>query len=265
MLRFGVVIAKPEADEIVHRQGSAMDELIGQMVRDRIVPGPDQIDRIVDHVARAPFAMDRLEADEALWGSFWQFDVISPGYELPAAELALLRGVRLDDHWPQTTGLAEFLFDLRQTIRSSRAGVWTLPLAEAPCLIIAAPEQPPEKPVTRLAGQPANLRLGPGQPSPLTRLMTVVWYCALTGQLHAGYRAATTSFPYGGMLKHRPAKPFRVKVGKEPMRTEVADWLLSAVEQKEIQENVKENNSLAVRLDLEILRLRILSASETLA
>jgi hypothetical protein len=242
-----------------------MDELIVQMVHDRMVLDPDQMDRVIDHVAGASFATDLLEADETLWGSFWHFDVISPGYEIPAAELALLRGVRLDGHWPQTTDLAKFLSDLRQTITSPRAGVWSLPLAKAPCLIIAAPEPPPEKPVTMLEGHPAKHHPWPGGPVGLARLMTIVWYCALTGQLHAGYRTVTTSFPYEGVLEHRPAKLFQVKPGKEPTKSEAAAWLLSAVEQREIQDHAKQRDSLAVQLDLEILRLRILSASETFA
>ncbi len=42
-----------------------------------------------------PFTSVSLEVDEALWGSFWHGDVISPGYTLPAMEVAFLRETRL--------------------------------------------------------------------------------------------------------------------------------------------------------------------------
>lgn len=41
------------------------------------------------------FSTAPLEADSLLWGSFWQGDVIAPGYILPALELCFLRESQL--------------------------------------------------------------------------------------------------------------------------------------------------------------------------
>jgi hypothetical protein len=115
-------------------------------------------------MAAAPFSTALLEADEALWGGFWHFDVIAPGYLLPAVELNLLRAIRLDQSWPPETTPAQFLADLRQAILDPQAGLWRLSLAGTSCFVAATPGPP--------AGQ---------------ELITVVWYC----QPQASFRLVT--------------------------------------------------------------------------
>src|SRR5687767_153880 len=140
-----------------------VDTLIKQLAdQARKVP-PAPLARLVAGVGTAPFVTDLLEVDEALWGGFWHFDVISAGYRLPALELALLRATRLDHTWPDDTGPAQFLADLQRAIQHPQAGIWTLRWAEEPWAVFAAQ-----------LGQP---------------WITVAWYCATTGRLHAGYRA----------------------------------------------------------------------------
>ena len=114
-----------------------MDELIAQLVTQQKRAAPAELVDIANYVAAAPFATDLLEADEPLWGSFWQFDVIAPGYTLPAIELALLRATRLDGHWPEDTTADQFLADLRQAILHPQAGIWTLPVSGEPFIIFA--------------------------------------------------------------------------------------------------------------------------------
>lgn len=112
------------------------------------------------------FATDLLEIDAALWGGFWQGDVLSPGYLLPVGELNLLRAVRLAETWPPDTTLDTFLADARQILQDVRAGRWTLTLAGEPCVVVAAGEAQ----------------------------LTVVWYCATTDRLHAMYRVSVGDF-----------------------------------------------------------------------
>lgn len=201
-----------------------MDELITHLVNRRQVATPTELAQIIDALAEAPFAPNLLEVDKPLWGGFWQFDVISPGYRLPAVELALLRAVRLDGAWPEGTGVEQFLADLHTTALDPHAGVWTLPVAGEPCVVLAA-----------TGGQP---------------LVTVVWYCAATGQLHAGYRAEIGRLNYAGMVEQR-SPGFARQAAKK--RSAPPDWLVSAVAQLEADEH----SSLAARLDAEILRRRL--------
>lgn len=114
-------------------------------------------------MAEAPFSPDLLEVCPLLWGNFWQGDVISPGYRLPAVELALLRATRLDRNWPISTTPEQFLADLRATIQHPEATLEIMSAAHEPCWLIKAP-------------------------TGLQEQFTVVWYCQTTGCLHAGYR-----------------------------------------------------------------------------
>jgi hypothetical protein len=230
-----------------------MDKLITQICVEKIRVAPDELTQIIHHIAAAPFATDLLPANAALWGSFWRFDVISAGYRLPAVELNLLRGIRLDGAWPEGATVEEYLADLREAIRHPQAGVWTLLAAQQPCVIFAAP--------TKLSPQNSlDLPLVAGQAKLKIQNLefsTVVWYCASTGKLHAGYRASAKALRFAdgveqrspGYQQQRPArfdKPGRSK-------NSPPGWLASTVEQME----PAEAGNLAARLDAEILRLRL--------
>ncbi|MDM8530275.1 hypothetical protein QUF63_03825 [Anaerolineales bacterium HSG25] len=125
---------------------------------------PPQTFKQIQHVAQADFTPALLEVDKALWGGFWQGDVIAPGYQLPAQELALLRAIRLDETWPEQTTLSQYVADLRQAMLSSFATIWTGNIAGLECVVFVTPSSKQE-----------------GE-------STVVWYCQLTNYLHAGYR-----------------------------------------------------------------------------
>jgi hypothetical protein len=198
---------------------------------------------LIDQASAALFVEDLLEAEETLWGGFWQGDVIAPGYSLPASELALLRAVRLDATWPESTSVTDFLTDLHRAMADPHAAVWTLAAAGEPCVVFASLEN-------------HRLEFG-GQPSAVSRqsLATVVWYCATTNRLHAGYRTAIETLNFSGAVEQRElrdsratplelAQPGRLEQIVEP--TEAIDGQPSAVG----------GHPLAVRLDAEILRLR---------
>ena len=207
-----------------------MDTFIRKLVTQQIKATAPQLSRVAAHVAAAPFATDLLEADEPLWGGFWQGDVIAPGYRLPAGELALLRATRLDGHWPERTTAAQFLADLRRAILHPRAGVWTLAVAGEPCAVFAAPGGPPA-------------------PGDSRSTVTVAWYCASTGHLHAGYRTVGQAFRFAGPVVQRP---LMVVPPPTPGADERPNWTASEAAG---QANEKKQ-SLAVRLDVEILRIR---------
>lgn len=184
-----------------------------------------QRQQLVTHLGRAPFSTALLVADPSLWGGFWHFDVIAPGYTLPAVELALLRAVRLDQLWPAATTVEQFVDDLRQAIDHPQAALWLLRLIDQPCAILAAP-----------AGQPG--------------LITVVWYCATTDTLHAGYRTAPDrlSLPQavaqGGGTAFTPIGPTPIEIDQT--------WLVDSVDQI----SGGQPDSLNAALDREILRVR---------
>jgi len=201
------------------------NSVVAQLIAQQREATPVELNQIVAQAAAAPFALDLLEVDEQLWGSFWQFDVIAPGSRLPAVELALLRATRLDHHWPTNTGLAQFLADLHAAVQHPQAGVWTLPLAGEPCVIFAAPAQTP-------------------------KLITVVWYCATTGNLHAGYRSGFLGTRFSGAVGQRPPR-FAGQTGETAGTP--PEWLALAVEHLE----KSQPGSLAARLDAEILRRRL--------
>ncbi|MEW5957269.1 MAG: hypothetical protein AB1801_06075 [Chloroflexota bacterium] len=207
-----------------------MDTLITKLINQASRATARQLKQLTRRVAAAPFAEDLLEVDEPLWGGFWQGDVIAPGYRLPAVELALLRAVRLDDHWPAGTSVDQFLADLRRAILDPRAGVWTLVMAGQPCVVLAAGSEEGEA--------------GSGE-----RLITVVWYCAATGRLHAGYRAARGTVHFTGVIEQRGLE------GEDRLKPSVgaeADWITQVVKQK----ITGGQHEVAARLDLEILQRR---------
>jgi hypothetical protein len=204
-----------------------MDTLISQLVTQQKNATPIQLARIVTHVATAPFASDLLEADESLWGGFWHFDVIGPGYSLPAVELALLRAVRLDRHWPEDTTVDQFLTDLRQAILHPQAGVWTLTVIGQPCVVFAAPTSAERQ-----------------------NLATVAWYCASMGQLQAGYRATVETLHFAEAVEQHAPEFTRQPEG---VKDDKPGWLALAVEQID----VGEKSNLAAQLDAAILRWRL--------
>jgi len=214
-----------------------IDANLRHMVGHQVRATPQQLAQIAGHVATAAFTGELLEVDEPLWGGFWHFDVISPGYRLPAPELAFLRATRLDDHWPEGTSEAQFLADLRQAITHPQAGLWTLAVAGEPCAVFAAS-----------SGRPlASNRFSPDTRQPA--LVTVVWYCATTGCWHAGYRTFARSLHFEQAVVQR-----KLEITADPTaENKGSSWLAQVVEEKW----VAEQNGLAGRLDLEILRLRL--------
>ena len=200
-----------------------VDKLIKQLAGQARKVSPAQLDHLVAGVGTAPFVTALLEVDEALWGGFWQFDVISAGYRLPALELALLRAIRLDHTWPEDTGPAQFLADLQRAIQQPQAGIWTLRWAGEPWAVFAAQ-----------LGQP---------------WVTVAWYCATTGCLQAGYRTPLAKLQFEGLPAQRPPQ----FTDFSPIQPPGFDWLRTTVEQYDFTEPV----DLATRLDVEILRWRL--------
>lgn len=205
---------------------------------------PPQLDWLVAQVSSAPFAEDLLEVDEPLWGGFWQGDVIAPGYSLPAVELALLRAIRLDGTWPEGTSIPQFLADLQQAISDPHAGVWVLAVAGEPCVAFVSRGQS-----SAVGGQP---------------LATVVWYCATTERLHAGYRTPLETLGFGEAVEQRPLAFLDSRpLGSSPSQDSQSSWLERAAEQAKIgsgQPSAVGGPGLAARLDAEILRLRFTSS-----
>ncbi len=215
-----------------------MDSLIRNLVSGQNKASAQQLGQIAGHVAAAPFAEDLLEVDEPLWGGFWQGDVIAPGYQLPAVELALLRAIRLDQNWPEDTTVTQFLADLRQTILDPQAGVWTLAMAGEPWVVFAAS-------VTNRKSQIPSPHSGAGVEN--RKSITVVWYCAATGRLHAGYRTQWNRFSLAEAIEQRT-----VGVVGRQNRGEPSGWLAEVIKQREADAA----STLAARLDAAILRLR---------
>ena len=221
------IILRAKAAKVKHLttgMDSFMDNLIKKLVRQQQKATDASLAQIARYVAAAPFAENLLAVDEPLWSGFWQGDVIAPGYRLPAVELALLRATRLDGDWPEETSVPRFLADLHQTILDPLAGIWTLTAASQPCAVFAAPVK-------------------------TTKSITVVWYCASTGRLHAGYRTSADNLYLDDAITQRGLESDdRLK----PTPKEKRDWLVQAMKQYEFDAA----HSLAAQLDLEILRLR---------
>lgn len=83
-----------------------------------------------------PFSPARLEVETDLWGSFWQGDVIAPGYRLPALELAYLRATRLDETIADPTPQS-YLQNLQTTLLQSPSGAWLAQFNQIPALCVA--------------------------------------------------------------------------------------------------------------------------------
>ena len=200
-------------------------EQLNQLIKHQQLIPSTQLKQLVTHISQVPLTTDLLEADSMLWGSFWQFDVIAPGYTLPASELALLRAIRLDQSWPEDTTVEQFLDDLHQTIRHPKAGIWSIKVAEQPCLVFAA-----------------TIRQ--------TELITVVWYCILTNKLHAGYQTTPPKLFLPEAIEQRCPDFSNNLVSNQ---TNINNkWLANLAEQNS-NRNIE---SLTARLDAEIIRIR---------
>jgi hypothetical protein len=173
---------------------------------------PGQLTDLVAVVRQAVFVSDLLHADAALWGSFWQFDVIAPGYTLPALELTLLRATRLDSHWPQSTSPQQFIADLRAAINHPRAGLWTTVLNNTPLAIFAAPAHENSPPVED------------------PQLITVVWYEMRSKHLVAGYRTAPIDRHFAGLICQQPPG-FTLN----PATNSLPVWLTESLAQREAE------------------------------
>ncbi|MCL4299650.1 MAG: hypothetical protein KJ077_28195 [Anaerolineae bacterium] len=223
-------------------------ELITQAKR----AAPQQLDRLAAQVSSTPFADDLLEVDEPLWGGFWQGDVIAPGYSLPAVELALLRAIRLDGTWPEGTSAAQFLADLHQALSNPHAGVWVLAAASEPCVVFATPLEIQKSHLKRRAKiQNRKSKIEN------SKLVTVVWYCATTERLHAGYRIPLETLDFSKAVEQRPLAFLDSRpLGSASYQDSQSSWLEQAVEQAK----TGGGPGLAARLDAEILRLRFTSS-----
>lgn len=195
---------------------------------------PQQLNRLVSDAGQAPFVSQVLAVDPPLWGGFWYSDVISAGYALPALELALLRGMRLDRSWPAGIDPAQFLADLQAAALQPQAGVWSLSLVGRPLAVFATPLE--------ISAPPAEAAALAG----LSRISTVIWYGLASGCLHAGYRAPVTKDHFTGMVcQQRPGFQLAAAPAAPPV------WLSEAVEQRRADEQ-----SDASRLDTAILHWR---------
>ncbi len=163
----------------------------------------EELNALIQHVSTSIFINDLIEVDQALWGSFWQFDVIAPGYLLPADELALLRAVQLDKNWPIGTTFEAYLLDLQRAITHPHSGIWSLTLAGYLCIIFASP--------------------------PSSGLSTIVWYCPSTGRIHAGYRAPTNYINLQHGIAQRPMSNLNNEIN---YATFAMDWLQPTIEYK---------------------------------
>ncbi len=203
----------------------ALSQLIAQQKK----LTPAQLGKLVSQASSAPFSTDPLTVDEPLWGSFWQFDVLAPGSTLPADELALLRATRLDQSWPADTNLTQFLVDLHNAIAHPQASIWTTIVANHPCAIFTAPASHP--------------------PSAILHTL-VVWFCATTKCLHAGYYTPFDPRQYVGMILQRsPDFAGRQNKAASPP----PNWLVEVVP----QHTANKNTSLAAQLDTAILQHRL--------
>ena len=222
-----------------------MRKLVSQLIIQSKKATPQQLAQLVNQARVAPFATDLLEVDEPLWGGFWQGDVIAPGYRLPAAELALLRAMRLDTTWPEETSVAQFLADLHQTISDPQAGIWTLAVAGEPCVVFAAP--------FNVARSMLNVK----------PLATVAWYCTTTERLHAGYRASIDMLNFVEAVEQRQFRDSdatHLKSASHLASVNQSSWLKQVLDQDSNisgQPSAVGGHYLAARLDAEILRLRL--------
>ncbi len=223
---------------------------------------PEQLSQLIAQASLAPFATDLLEVDEPLWGSFWQGDVIAPGYRLPAVELALLRATRLDQTWPEGTTVAEFLADLHAAISNPQAGVWTLMAAGEPCIVLASVSCQGAGGRGQTSSVTGRRSSVVGRPSAISHRpsATVVWYCATTGQLHAGYRTAIDKLNFAGAVMQRSLdfNEGATHFGSAS-HLELTNWLEQILERDDTsggRRSAVGGLPLAARLDMEILRIR---------
>jgi hypothetical protein len=92
--------------------------------------------QVIEATAPLSFQSANLEVDGTLWGTFWQGDVIAPGYLLPALELAFLRATRLDKTLDDPDPL-HYLHRLQQHLIQPPAAIWISRFEARPILTLA--------------------------------------------------------------------------------------------------------------------------------
>jgi len=140
------------------------DIILRQLAIQQTQATQQQTQALCAYIAKATFAPELIVVEATLWGCFWQGDVISPGYRLLVGELALLRSIEYDHSWPKQTTFPQYYRDLQIACLHPQAHLKVGLVAHEPCAMVISPTNND------------------------TFRYTVLWYCATTGYLHAGYR-----------------------------------------------------------------------------
>jgi len=153
--------------------------------------------------------------DRDLWGSFWQGDVIAPGYRLPALELAYLRVTRLDETI-QTPDPQGYLQTLQMALLQFPSGAWVADLGSRPalCLIYDDPEADSGE-ETQAEGSQIDYPQRP-PPSAQTPLYLIVWL--VDNVIAAGYKDNFAHAPGYQLLplgRTRPPSPQLIQVAQD--------------------------------------------------
>lgn len=115
------------------RSGQDPNELIREAAEGRLTE--EELGRVIEHVAEAGFDPDARErARGRLRGFVWRGDRLKSNDMLPPAERHYISHVRIDQEWPASTSLDDYIESVRRVIRDPTSGVFANRYLEEPSL-----------------------------------------------------------------------------------------------------------------------------------
>ena len=99
----------------------------------------EELQRILTHVAQAPFSARPLKINRWLRHELEARGVRVPSERLPSVEIHLLKRIYLDRQWPPGTSVNQFIADLHQAVQHPQVQAWTYRWLEEPFAGFLAP------------------------------------------------------------------------------------------------------------------------------
>ena len=123
-----------------------VNALIQELVRSLRKATAIEIEAVIAHVAKAPFATYLARVPNDLRRALEQKDIAAPA-KLPSLEWHLLKRIYDEQQWPTTTTADRYITDLQQSILHPAVGIWTYQYFSRPCVGFLAPSHIQDAPL----------------------------------------------------------------------------------------------------------------------
>jgi hypothetical protein len=123
----------------------SVDALILSLIAAGRQATDDELQRIVVHIACAPFTTRLVRTTRWLREQLAQQDIIVES-QVPSVQVHLLKRVYIERQWPIGTTTADYLDDLHQAVKRHAVRIWTYRYYAEPYIAILAPSHRQDAP-----------------------------------------------------------------------------------------------------------------------